>query len=202
MLESKLEEESHSRMQKSQNRGQILSEIDFVTWLSSGFGIRGGPGGTAEMRSQWFAFGREGEGGGKFGRISWITNEERNDIKLTDFRTHNHGTNSVRQRVDGVEMKGTEKVITWRRIPSFQRIVLYEPIETYINRAFLRIFLFQVSARSLPFDTSFQFDSFSTAGKSSQDCLRYRVKCEKNFVNFCNSSNSILYAPLNERIEI
>lgn len=43
----------------------LLSEIDFVTWLSSGFGIRGEPGGTAEMRSQWFAFegGREGEGG-------------------------------------------------------------------------------------------------------------------------------------------
>lgn len=53
-------------------------------------------------------------GTGKFGRISWITNEERNDIKLTDFRTHNHETNSVRQRVDRVEMKEREKTIASR----------------------------------------------------------------------------------------
>lgn len=79
--------------------------------VDSGFGDE--PGGQLKRDHSGSPSG-DWRGTGKFGRISWITNEERNDIKLTDFRTHNHGTNSVRQRVDRVEMKEREKTIASR----------------------------------------------------------------------------------------
>lgn len=84
------------------NRGQISfrRSISLRGYpVDSGFGAD--PGGQLKWDhsgSPSREGGRGREGRGKFGRISWITNEERNDIKLTDFRTHNHGTNSVRQR--------------------------------------------------------------------------------------------------------
>lgn len=150
--------------------------------VDSGFGAS--PGDSWNEITVVFAF-LEGEGRGKFGRISWITNEERNDIKLTDFRTHNHGTNSVRQRVDRVEKRWREEerkvILRWRirRLSNDTRANYYVALRSkhLLIVSFLSTFLFQVSVLSLPFQASIDSIRFLIFiwGKSSRQTFLLKI---------------------------